>query len=78
MGAYDGEEVCDLAGIFLLYAVSLYYNKTNISLYGDYRLAIFRILGACIVRNFKPFFIKCNLKIVDFFDATLNLTDSTY
>ena len=30
MGAYDGAEVCELVGSFLLYALSLKYNKTSI------------------------------------------------
>ena len=30
MRAYDGAEVCELVGNFLLYASSLKYDKTNI------------------------------------------------
>ena len=90
MGAYDGAEVCELVGSFLLYALSLKYNKTNIGLYRDDGLAVFRnVSGAhCekIKKEFQKLFwqhglkliIKCNLKIVDFLDVTLNLTDSTY
>ena len=33
MGAYDGAEVCELVGSFLLYALLLKYDKTNIGLY---------------------------------------------
>ena len=33
MGAYDGGEVCELVGSFLLYVLSLKYNKINIGLY---------------------------------------------
>ena len=42
MGAYDGAEVCELVGSFLFYALSLKYNKTNIGLYRDGGLAVFR------------------------------------
>ena len=89
-GAYDGAEVCELVGSFLLYALSLKYNKTNIGLYRDDGLAVFRnVSGAhCekIKKEFQKLFrqhglkliIKCNLKIVDFLDVTLNLTDSIY
>ena len=89
MGAYDGTEVSELVGSFLLYALSLKYNKTNIGLYRDDGLAVFRnVSGAhCekIKKEFQKLFrqhglkliIKCNLKIVDFLDVTLNLTDST-
>ena len=33
MGAYDGAEVCELVGSFLLYALLLKYDKTNIGLH---------------------------------------------
>ena len=90
MGAYDGAEVCELVGNFLLYALSLKYNKTNIGLYKDDGLAVFRnVSGAhCekIKNEFQKLFlqhglkliIKCNYKILDFLDLILNLTDSTY
>ena len=46
-GAYDGAEVCELVDSFLLYALSLKYNKTNIGFYRDDGLAVFRnISGA--------------------------------
>ena len=57
MGAYDWKEVCDLLGDFLLYALSLKYNKTDIGLYRDDGLAVFRIIVARIVRK-----LKMNLK----------------
>ena len=90
MGAYDGAEVCKLVGSFLLYALSLKYNKTNLDLYRDDGLAVFRNVSRphCekIKKDFQKLFqkhglkliIKCNLKIVEFLDVTLNLTDSTY
>ena len=90
MGTYDGAEVCELVGSFFLYALSLKYNKENIGLYRDDGLAVFRNVSCphCekIKKEFQKLFrqhglkliIKCNLKIVDFLDVTLNLTDSTY
>ena len=42
MGAYDGAEVCKLVGTFLLYKLSLKYNKNGIGLYHDDGLAIFK------------------------------------
>ena len=41
-GSYDRAEVCELVGSFLLYALSLKYNKTNIGFYRDDGLAVFR------------------------------------
>ena len=87
MGAYDGAEVCELVGNFLLYALSLKYNKTNIGLFRDDGMAVFRNVSSAhcekIEKEFQKLFrqhglkliIKCNLKIVDFLDVTLNLTD---
>ena len=77
----DRVEVCELVGSFLLYALSLKYNKTNIGLYRDDGLAVFRnVSGAhCekIKKEFQKLFrqhglkliIKCNLKIVDFLNT---------
>ena len=42
MGAYDGVEVCELVGTFILYKLSLKYNKNDIGLYCDDVLAIFK------------------------------------
>ena len=35
MGAYDGAEVCELVGTFLLEKISEICNKSNIGLYRD-------------------------------------------
>ena len=89
MGAYDGAEVSETVGSFLLHTLSLKYNKTNIGLYRDDGLAVFRNVSGphCekIKKDFQKLFqqhglkliIKCNLKIVDFLDVTLNLTNLT-
>ena len=59
MGAYDGAEVCEHVGGFLLYALSLKYNKTNIGLYRDDALTAFRNVSGPVhivrklKRNFK-------------------------
>ena len=39
MGAYDGAKVCEL---FTLYQLSRKYNKSNIGLYGDDGLTVFK------------------------------------
>ena len=41
MGAYDGAEVCELVGTFLLCKISLKYKRNEIGLYCDDGLAIF-------------------------------------
>ena len=42
MGAYDGAEVCELFGTFLLYQLSDKYNKNYIGLYRDDGSAVFK------------------------------------
>ena len=42
MGAYDEAEVCELVGTFLLEKISEICNKSNIGLYRDDGLSIFR------------------------------------
>ena len=42
MEAYDGAEVCELVGNYLLYELSKLYKKNDIGLYRDNRLAVFK------------------------------------
>ena len=42
MGAYDGAEVCELVGTFLLDKISEKYEKNSIGLYRDDRLSVFQ------------------------------------
>ena len=59
MSAYDVDEICELVGSFLLYALSLKYNKTNLSLYRDDILAVLTLMAQLVrklKRNFKSFF----------------------
>ena len=42
MGAYDGAEVCELVGTFLLYTLAQKYPKENMGLYRDDGLAVFK------------------------------------
>ena len=90
MGAYDGAEVCELVGIFILYQLSRIYNKNDIGLYRDDGLAVFRNTSGSqaekIKKHFQSIFrknnlniiVKCNLKIVDYLDVTLNLSHGSY
>ena len=58
MGAYDGHEVCKLVRSFLLYGLSLEYNKTNIGLYRDDGLAVFRNVSGPHCEKIKKEFQK--------------------
>ena len=42
MGIYDGAEICELIGIFMLSLLGTKYDSKNIGLYRDYGLSIFR------------------------------------
>ena len=84
MGAYDGAEVCELVGIFMLNKISEKYYKNDIGLYRDDDLAVFKNISGPeserTKKNFQSLFkkygleiiIECNKKVVDFLDITFN------
>ena len=90
MGAYDGAEICELVGIYLLTILSTKCDKGDIGLYRDDGLSVFENLSGPqserIKKEFQKVFnenglkivIKCNLKVVDYLDATFNLNDGSY
>ena len=90
MGSFDGAEICELVGIYILNDLSKITDKRNIGLYRDDGLAIFRNLKSKdadsirkeIIKIFKEigFDIEINidLKSVDFLDLTLDLNTGTY
>ena len=42
MGAYDGAEVCELVGTYILHQIGSKYDKKNVGLYRDDGLAVFK------------------------------------
>ena len=90
MGAYDGAEVCELVGNSLLYELSKLYEKKDIGLYREDRLAVFKNksgpesekIKKSIQTIFRENELKitnqCNLKIVDYLDVTFNVIDFSY
>ena len=90
MEAYDGAEVCKLAGIFMLNKISKKYDKNDIGLYRDDGLVVFKNISGPeserIKKNFQSLFekygleiiIECNEKVVDFLHVTFNLKDGIY
>ena len=90
MGSYDGAEVCELIGIFMLSLIGNKYNPNNIGLYRDDGLAVFKNTSGPqsekIKKTFQRMFknkgldiiINCNMKIVNYLDVTLNLNDGSY
>ena len=90
MGSYDGAEICELVGIYILPELSKLANQKDCGLYRDDGLILLRNsngkradkLRKDIAATFKSIGfqieIKCNLKRVDFLDVTLNLTTGTH
>ena len=66
------------------------YNKNNIGLDRDHGLAVFKNISGPQAEKIKKHFqnifrknnlnimVRCNLKIVDYLDVTLNLSDGSY
>ena len=88
MGSFDGAEVCELIGLFLLNNFSEKYG--NVGHYRDDGLVLLRNSSGPqsegtrkdIRREFKKqglnISISTNQKICNFLDVTLNLTDGTH
>ena len=90
MGAYDGAEICELIGIFMLSLLGTKYGSKNIGLYRDDGLSIFRNVSGPDLEKIKKHIqkifkekkldviIECNTKIVNYLDVTFNLNNGTY
>ena len=82
MRAYDGAEVCEIVGLFLLNNLVNKYDKNSVDLYRDDGLALFKNVNGHradkISKEFHQLFkenglsleIKCNLKTVNYLDIT--------
>ena len=90
MGAYDGAEVCELVGTYVLSLISEKHNKKDFGLYRDDGLGAVKNKSGPetekIKKNIQKIFkeneldtvIKCNMKLVNYLDVTLNLNNSNY
>ena len=90
IGSFDGAEVCELVGLFLLNDLANKYGKNNIGLYRDDGLAIFKNttgpqaertrkeITRCFKEHGLKITIQSNLKSVDYLDVTLNLTNGLF
>ena len=86
MGSYDGAEICELVGLFILNHLGKTFGKENIGLYRDDGLAIIKNRSARLAdktrkelhKVFEQFDLKitaeANLHVVNFLDVTLDLT----
>ena len=90
MGAYDGAEICELVGCFILSSIPAKYKKENIGLYRDDGLAVFKNTSGPqsvkIKKEFQKLFkkndleivVECNMKVVNYLDVTLDLNNETF
>ena len=90
MGSYDGAEVCELVGIYLLSLLANIIDKNNSGLYRDDGLIFLRNVNGQkmdrvrknVIKIFKEvgfkIEIQTHLKIVNFLDVTFNLASGTY
>ena len=90
MGAFNGAEVCELVGTFLLEKIGEFCNEGDIGLYRDDGLAVFR--NKCgtqlekIKKKLQRLFKEHDLEITaetnqntaNYLDVTLNLRDGTF
>ena len=90
MGSFDGAEVCELVGIYILCSLAKLINKEDCGLYRDGGLLILQNVNGQqidwmrknIIKTFKDIAfaidVETNLKILDFLDTTFNLNNGTY
>ena len=90
MGSYDGAEVCELVGLYILHKLTSAYPNGNIGLYRDDGLAVFKNMSARSLDKMRKDFSKIigelglqitaqsNLKIVNYLDVTLNLSTGKF
>ena len=91
MGSFDGVELCELVGLYILHILGAKYGKHRIGLYRDDGLACFGYTSGPQADRIRKDFIKIfkedfnlsitcetNLKAVNFLDVTLNLTTGKY
>ena len=90
MGSYDGAEICELVGLFILNKLCAKYGNDYIGLYRDDGLAAFKNTSGPqadrirkdITKLFKQhglnITIQTNLKIANFLDVTFDLANESY
>ena len=90
MGSFDGAEICDLIGLYILNDLVQKFGNDNIGLYRDDGLILIDGTNGRVADKarkevhecFEKFGLKITAEIkhhvVDFLDVTLNLQDGTY
>ena len=90
MGSYDGADICELIGIYILSLLSTIIDQNDAGLYRDDGLILLRNLNGRQIDQLRKKIIKIfesigfkieivtNLTEVDFLDVTFNLLNNTY
>jgi hypothetical protein len=89
MGSYDGAEICELVGLFILSRLEDVIPQQHLGIYRDDGLAVVQGSGPELERLRKRVFaifknmdlkvkIETNIKQTDFLDILLNLTNNSY
>ena len=89
MGSYDGAEVCELVGLYLLTQLEEHIPKEQLGLYRDDGLAAVALDGPGVERlrkqviklfkeNGLKLTVEANLKSTDFLDITFDLNSSSF
>ena len=90
MGSYDGAEICEIIGLYILNNLSKILGKNNVGLYRDDGLAVMKTKSGRLVDKTRKEIIKIfkeigfqieidtNLQSVNFLDITFDLTTGTY
>ena len=90
MGSYDGAEICELVGLFLVNNLAKRFGKESVGLYRDDGLLILKGTGGRqadqarkdLHRMFNEFDLKVTAQInnhqVNFLDVTFNLNEENY
>ena len=91
MGSYDGAEICEFVGLYILNKLTeVYKNNSSTGLHRDDGLAVFQGIGPRtsdkIRKNFLVIFselglnitAQANMKVVNYLDITLDLTNDKH
>ena len=91
MGSYDGAEICELVGLYLLFeSLAQLFGKENVGLYRDDGLAVVKNLSGSQTDRLRKRMVQCfkdnglqitvdiNLQVTNFLDVTLDLPGDKY
>ena len=90
MGSFDGAEICELVGLYMLNLLVKRFGKNYIGIYRDDGLAVVPYANGPKIERARKDIItifsnnglkitaECNLSVTDFLDVTFDLNNGTY